>query len=259
MKRPRSKEAIEREPGSPSRHLALAGFRIGVLVLDTAHELVVGNVQNAQSFHFPVLYEVVRGVTLKELMQADHATESSIIERALALQQAGVSAVVGACGSFANYQKAVAGALRVPVFLSILLEIPLILLALPPSQQLGVVFADPAAFSARMRQNCGIDSTERLVIVGMTHMPAFQPVLAQTGALDSRALCFAVVELARRTLRQHPAISAWLLQCSDLPPYASAIRAATGLPVFDMVHLINHVHSALEGAAPQERVGSERL
>jgi len=255
MKRPSPRQILQ----PPSRHGPFAGFAIGVLVLETQHELVPGNVQNAQSFRFPVLYEIVRGVTLAQLMGGDHGAEALIIDRALALQDAGVSAVVGACGSFANYQKAVAGALHLPVFLSILLEIPLILQALPPSQQLGVLFADPAAFSSRMRQNCGINSTKRLVIVGMTDLPAFKPVLTQAGRFDNRKLCVAVVELAQQTMRRHPAISAWLLQCSDLPPYASAIRSATGLPVFDMVHLINHVHSALKGTDPHERVGSSPL
>jgi hypothetical protein len=38
----------------------------------------------------------------------------------------------------------------------------------------------------------------------------------------------------------------WLIQCSDLPPYAAAIQRATGLPVFDMVTLIDHVRAALK-------------
>ena len=39
----------------------------------------------------------------------------------------------------------------------------------------------------------------------------------------------------------HPNIGSILLECSDLPPYASAIQRATGLPVFDYITMINYV------------------
>ena len=55
-----------------------------------------------------------------------------------------------------------------------------------------------------------------------------------------------------RSLAAHPAIGAWLIQCSDLPPYAASLRRATGLPVFDMVTLIEHIGTALR---PREFAG----
>jgi hypothetical protein len=236
-------------PAPPSKRAPLAGFGIGILTIDTCHELVPGNVQNASSFGFPVIYEIVHGVSLSALMRGDATVSSKIVEHALALQALGVSAVVGACGSFANYQLEVAKALRVPVFLSILLEVPLLLQVLPASGRLGIIFADAQAFTPRVCDNCGITSTERIVAVGMSRTPAFEPILAQRGALDDEGLRSAVVNLARSTLRAHPSIRAWLLQCSDLPPYANAIRKATALPVFDMVGLIARIHRAIDKAS----------
>jgi hypothetical protein len=154
---------------------------------------------------------------------------------------------VGACGSFANYQLEVANAVQVPVFLSILLEVPLILRALPVSQRLGVIFATTTSLTDRVRHQCGIEDTDRIVAIGADALPAFQPILTQRGALDDGVLRNEVTRLACETVRTHPEIGAWLLQCSDLPPYAPAIRNATGRPVFDMVALIDHVHQALCG------------
>ena len=35
-----------------------------------------------------------------------------------------------------------------------------------------------------------------------------------------------------------------LLECSDLPPYAQAVQAVTGRPVFDFNSMIHHVERA---------------
>lgn len=35
--------------------------------------------------------------------------------------------------------------------------------------------------------------------------------------------------------KEHPTLRAFLLECSEMPPYADAIRAATGLPVYDAI------------------------
>ena len=41
--------------------------------------------------------------------------------------------------------------------------------------------------------------------------------------------------LAKATLEEHPTIRAILMECTELPPYSDAFRAASGLPVFDAI------------------------
>ena len=41
------------------------------------------------------------------------------------------------------------------------------------------------------------------------------------------------------------AYGAIVLECTNMPPYAAAIRQATALPVFDITSLIQMVHAAL--------------
>jgi hypothetical protein len=230
-------------------HGPTAGFSIGMLVLDTKHRLSPGNLQNAASFSFPILYHVVRDISGPALMHGDPAAAEPIVAGARILESQGVQAIVGACGSFANYQTVVAGAVKIPVFMSILLEVPLLLRTLPPKRALGIVFAKTVTFTERVRHECGIQSTERIVALGADGISAFQTILAQRGEFDDAELQAGLVTLIERSLAEHPHIGAWLLQCSDLPPYAHAIARATGLPVFDMIGLIHRIHAALSPRA----------
>jgi hypothetical protein len=98
-----------------------------------------------------------------------------------------VSVIVGACGSFIHFQEAATRAARVPVFLSIMLEVPLLLRALPAQSKLGIIFASAATFSPRVCDQSGISDTSRIIALGADEIEAFRPILSQSGVLDSLA------------------------------------------------------------------------
>jgi hypothetical protein len=54
-----------------------------------------------------------------------------------------------------------------------------------------------------------------------------------------------VIGTALAALAKHPNIRAFLLECTDLPPFSAAIRRQTGLPVFDFITMVNYIHSAV--------------
>ena len=46
-------------------------------------------------------------------------------------------------------------------------------------------------------------------------------------------------------LRDHPEVGAILLECTNMCPHAHALRAHSGLPVFDMVSFVTWFHAGL--------------
>merc|ERR1712165_195256 len=48
-----------------------------------------------------------------------------------------------------------------------------------------------------------------------------------------------MVEKAKKIMAEVPELRAFLMECTELPPYSDAIRAATGLPVYDAITSCN--------------------
>jgi hypothetical protein len=238
-------------PGQPNQEIvmpegqAVAGFPVGIIVIDIWYPLVPGNVANASTFDFPILYKVLKGASIDQILSGDPALLPLVIEAGHELIQHGARCIVGACGSFAYYQKEAAAAFSVPTFLSSMLQVPLILQSLKPDQKLGVIAASPSSLTEKVFDQCGISDPSRLAITGAKGLPEFEAILQCTGRFNSHKLEQELVQLATKFAADNPTIGALILQCSDLPPYAWAIQRAVQLPVFDMTTLIRWVYEAV--------------
>jgi hypothetical protein len=103
----------------PNPHRVSYGTTIGILLLNTRVPCIPGDISNASTFKFPVLYRVVDDLLIDRLIvDADLALAEPIIREARALECAGVAAITADCGYMALFQKEVAAAVNIPVFLS---------------------------------------------------------------------------------------------------------------------------------------------
>lgn len=225
---------------------SLGGFSLGIICIDSHYPIIAGNVQHAATYRFPVLYGIVRGVRIEALLAGDPALEQPIIEAGRELIRQGARAIVGACGSFANYQRAALSAFGVPTCMSVLTQIPFLLSVLPADRSLGVYFASKASFTERVRRECAItdEHVQRLVMAEALSLPAFRAFAASPSRLDVAGLSAELCDGVRAMLRENPSVGAILLQCSDLPPFAHAIQRACGLPVFDVTLVAGMLQAA---------------
>jgi Asp/Glu/hydantoin racemase len=203
-----------------------------------------GNIQNATTLPFPVAYECVRDVDANDVFGASARLEIGLQEAALRLEQRGVRAIIGACGSFAAFQSILTARLQIPVFASILNQIDFILSAMPQEKKLAIVFANQKSFSDRIRKQCRIHEPERLLITDCMSLPAFQAMLTDAFSPQSLQLEAEVVEHVAKFIDQHPEAGGIMLQCSELPPFAAAIQRRVHLPIFDVVTLAQWLFNA---------------
>lgn len=220
-----------------------AGHAIGIIAVDLQYPKLPGNVVNATTYDYPVLYRKVK-FDIELLFAGAPEIEAEIIAAAKELEAEGVRAIIGACGYFAHFQKQVAEAVNVPVFLSSLCQIPMIKLGLKPAQKIAVFAASGENLNQILLQKLGVDAKDCLV-QNIGDLESFAPIRWGKTQLDNGRLTVDLVEVTKNLTKIHPEIGAILLECSDLPPYASDIQRASGLPVFDFITMINWVEQAV--------------
>ena len=222
------------------------GEAIGILLLDSFTPFIPGDVGNATTYDFPVRFQKVEGLTARRVLGKDPAAFVPLLEAAEDLAGQGVRAVTGDCGFLALHQRKLAASLRIPVFLSSLLQIPFISAIIGPHRKVGIITADSESLDQTLLSAVGVETTENLAIGGMEDQEAFsKAVMEETGVLDAGAVEKEAVSVARGMVEDEPEVGALLLECSCLPPYGRAIQEAVGLPVFDYLTMISYVHSAL--------------
>jgi hypothetical protein len=225
----------------------LYGHTIGVLVLDTVFPRIRGDIGHAGTFPFPVLYHRVRNASPSRVVrEGDPALLEGFIQGARALEASGVLAITTSCGFLAMFQRELTEAVRVPVFTSALQLVPLVSRMLGPERAVGILTVEGRALGPRHLAGAGITEDINVVIGGLEGGHAFTSVLLDNELeLDVDAARREHVTAAREMVERHPEVGAIVLECTNMPPYAAAIREETGVPVFDITNLIRMVHAAL--------------
>jgi hypothetical protein len=232
---------IRQRPGQ-----MIGGHSVGIIVLNVGYPLLPGNVANSTTYPFPVRFKVVEGADIPSLLAGDRSLLAPSLRAAEELVNDGCRAIVGACGYFAKFQREMAEALPVPVFMSSLCQVPMIVGALRPSEQLGVVCASKPSLDTQTLASAGVAPDASLVIYGMEDSDEFRTsILEGKGWMDNARVEAEVVGMAVRLAAENPQVRALLLECSDMPPYAKAVQDATGLPVWDFITLIDWINDGV--------------
>ena len=223
----------------------IAGYAIGIIHLDVWYPLLPGNVVNATTFNFPVRYKLLVGGTQDRIHGADPSIIDSIIKAGRELEQEGVRAIAGACGYLGNFQHKVSSALNVPVFLSSLLQVPMIYRALIPGKRIGILCADGPAVTPNLLKECGVTPDMPLAVLGLEDQPEFSNITYSKGEFSYAKIQQEVVDGACKLVDEYKDIGAILLECSDMPPFAWAVQESLNLPVFDFITMINWIHQGV--------------
>lgn len=222
------------------------GYGIGILLIDCTTPFIPGDVGNASTYQYPVLYKTVPDVTLDRLInQGDESLIDNIIIAAKELENMGVRAITSDCGYMVRYQQKVADAVSIPVILSSLVQLPMLERSIGQQQKIGIICANKQRLTPELLQSAGLNSVDNVVIHGLEDQPSFRgPILDENGVLEPDRIEREVVSTACEMLAQQPNVGPILLECSNLPPYAHAVQLATGRPVFDFTTMIDFYFKA---------------
>jgi len=216
-------------------------------MLDTQFPRIPGEMGNATTFPFPVRYHRVTGAAPDLVVRRGaEGLLDNFVDAARFLEREGVGAITTNCGFLVKFQREMAAAVRIPVFTSSLLLVPLVHRLLGPGRRVGVMTVNAPSLTPAHLAGAGIGSDIPIAVVGMETEKEFTRVMLDNELeLDVDTAREEHVRVARRFVAEHPDIGAIVLECTNMPPYADDIRRETGLPVFDITSLVRMAHDAL--------------
>jgi hypothetical protein len=221
------------------------GYAVGILQLDCSLPFIPGDVDNATTYRYPVIYKVVPGLSTTACLEGAPDLAAAATAAAKELEAQGVRVIASDCGFMLQFQTAVREAVRVPVCLSSLLQLPLIAGTLAATQSIAILTADSTNLAPDFLTRFGVSVPNKVIICGLQDGPEFKTaVFDEKGSIDAELVQHEVVTLCRQIKEQHRELGAVLLECSMLPPYAKAVQDAVGVPVFDFITMIDYFYAA---------------
>jgi len=216
---------------------------LGILMLDTRFPRIEGDIGNPASFDFPVIFRRMAGIGSADAVAA-HPDRPRVLAalkaNADALAAEGAVGLSTSCGFLALYQKDLEALSPVPVATSALLLIREL-----RDRKVGVITASaenltPAHFEA-------VDAPGDTPVEGLPSDGSFAATFLRNGlTLDRDAVEREAVAAGRALVAKHPGVDTVVLECTNLPPYKAALKAALGLPVFDVLDLLADFHARLD-------------
>lgn len=223
----------------------ICGASIGVLCLESYFPKPPGHIKNPSSLPFPMLYEMIDGITVPTLLNNPTPEMlEPLLKGAQRLEAEGVRAITGSCGFLALFQKELAAAVSIPVFASSLIQVPLAYHMTGAKAPVGVLTADANALTPGHLEGVGAAGIP-IAVQGLEHTQEFAEVILRNTRtrMDTDLIEAEVLDAARRLRDKAPDMRSVVLECTDLPPYAARIQEELRLPVFDLTTLAQMAHS----------------
>jgi hypothetical protein len=223
----------------------LYGARVGILMLETRFPRIPGDMGNAETWPFPVLYKVVPGASPRRVVcEKSAGLLDAFLSAAEELVRLGADGITTTCGFLSLYQRQLAAHVDVPVATSSLMQIPLIERVLPPGKRVGVLTVSAAYLSNEHLRAAGVDPATP--VFGTDGGSEFTRVMINDEErLDVAAAERDILTAGADLVAKHDGIGAVLLECTNMVPYARELSQRLRLPVFSIYTFVTWFHSGL--------------
>lgn len=221
------------------------GASVGILMLETQFPRVVGDMGNAQTWPFPVQYRVVRGATPDLIVRNDATRLSDLfISAAKDLVASGADGITTNCGFLALIQAELSQAVGVPVATSSLMQVPWIQAMLPPGKRVGILTISKETLTDKHLEAANV--APDTPVFGTDPDGEFSSgILNDRIELNFEQCHQDNMTAASKLMQQHSDIGAIVLECTNMVPYAAAIRKLTGVPVYTIYSFVNWFQAGL--------------
>ncbi|TGE31878.1 aspartate/glutamate racemase family protein [Desulfosporosinus sp. Sb-LF] len=216
------------------------GQLAGILMLGSTTPRAPGDLGHALTFDFPVRYGFAPNFPFSDLVLGKSDNLPWVIEAVNDLQNQGSRFVAADCGLFSVFHREINDQCDIPFLSSSLMMIPF-LKGIYPGKKLGVLTGDTRILSDQHLRPVGA-CLEDVVMEGLESSSEFQRVVIDhEDNLDLAALERDTLQAGLRLIKKHPGIGAVILECTNLNTFKQSLQQQLGLPVYDMISLVNWV------------------
>ena len=237
---------------------AVFGARLGILMLEARFPRIPGDMGNASTWPFPVLYKVVRGASPQRVVTEKAAgLLQDFLDAAKELVNLGADGITTNCGFLSLYQDEIARHVGVPVATSSLMQAPFIERMLPAGRRVGVLTVNAPTLTPDHLKAAGVALDTP--IVGAEGRREFtRVIIGNELEMNVEAAEQDILDAGKELVTRHPEVGAVLLECTNMVPYAHSLREYLSLPVFDIYSFMSWFHAGLSprdfghpGSAPR--------
>jgi Asp/Glu/hydantoin racemase len=225
---------------------AIYGARIGILMLEARFPRIPGDIGNAETWPFPVLYKVVKGASPQRVvMERADGLRDAFLAAARELVDLGADGITTSCGFLSLLQADIAHHAGVPVATSSLMQAPMIERLLPAGRRVGILTVSASTLTPEHLAAAGV--APDTPVAGTEGGREFtRAILGNELRLDVAVAERDILEAGEALVGQHPQIGAVLLECTNMAPYARALSEHLRLPVYDIVSFVSWFHAGLK-------------
>jgi Asp/Glu/hydantoin racemase len=224
---------------------AVYGARLGILMLEARFPRIPGDMGNATTWPFPVLYKVVGGASPDRVVRRRaEGLLPAFLDAARELVALGADGITTNCGFLSLYQAELARHAGVPVATSSLMQIPLVQALLPAGKRVGVLTISAATLTPDHLAAAG--APPDLPVVGTEGGREFSRVmLDEKHTLDAAAAEQDMIEAGERLVSEHADIGAIVLECTNMSAFARALSDHLLLPVYSFYNFVTWFHGGI--------------
>jgi Asp/Glu/hydantoin racemase len=193
-----------------------------------------------------VLFKVVKGASPERVvLQGAKGLLPDFLEAAEELVSLGAEAITTNCGFLSLFQRELAERVKVPVATSSLMQVPWVQAMLPPGKRVGLITVCATTLTPAHLSAAGVPADTP--VIGTERGREFFRVLikAEKEEMTIAAAEQDILDAGKTLLARNPDIGAFVLECTNMPPYAAALRETLGLPVYDIYSMITWFHAGL--------------
>lgn len=223
------------------------GYDVGIIMLDTVFPRIPGDIGNVNSFNYPVLYEKVENWKPNRVVcDLNREDIEPFIDTAKKLDKAGCKIISTSCGFLSLFQKEIADSVNASVFTSALLVAPMIKRTMSSKKKVCVLTANQRTLTDYHLKSVGINRDD-YIIYGLEDEKTFTNYTVENWISVNVDDCRKdIMRVVRRAMKENDNIGAFVLECTNMPPFSEVIQKEVNLPVYDIISLLNFARDSIK-------------